>query len=146
MKPIDLYKRDPETVLCGKGIVSEYLLGQHANFNHLPELEYAKRLEENFPMDRVVVKLYKDIWYDTRRFWRLASVWFDHIPVMIIRNAGREGDDHCSRIVTDLMLYTIMTRYIAIGFSPQVVLTEYELKDQCVDIPDLTDFYGGTLD
>ncbi len=42
---------------------------------------------------RLSIRTHKYFNFDGRRFWRLASVWFDNKPVMIIQNAGREGDD-----------------------------------------------------
>lgn len=93
---------------------------------------------------KVEIRIIKYFEFDYRRFWRLATVWYEDKPVMIIRNAGREGDDHSSRIITDKAAYVDMIRYIrsllAIEFQ-----SEDSYKDPNEDIVNLDSFYGNSL-
>lgn len=52
--------------------------------------------------------------YDIRRSWSLAVVYFNLIPVMVIQNAGREGDDYSRRFIIDenKESYKNMLKYI----------------------------------
>lgn len=78
-------------------------------YNHMPEIEhlYTLPVPDN---TRVEIRYYKDHSYDGRRIWRLASVWLDGYPFMIIRNAGREGDDFADRFITNEAKYQAANR------------------------------------
>lgn len=67
---------------------------------------------------------------------------------MIIRNAGREGDDFCDRFITDYKLYQDMVKYLATLIKPnsQMKPADGEIRKLNDDIPNLTDFYGNDLD
>lgn len=71
-------------------------------YAHVPEV----RRRASAP--GVFVRVYKHHDFDARKVWRLASVHVDDKPVMIVRNAGREGDDHADRYVFDLYHYRDM--------------------------------------
>src|ERR1035437_1712200 len=108
MKPIDLYNRIPESETNDINMV------KGSAYNHIPEIdEYVwfdeKTIAKN---DKIKIYILKYFDFDGRRFWRLATVWFEGKPVMIIRNAGREGDDHRSRFVTNETLYKQMVEFI----------------------------------
>ena len=97
---------------------------------------------------RITIKVYKHFQFDYRRFWRLASVWFDDKPVMITQNAGREGDDHAERFVIDVDQYREMVTEIA--KMPRKPEMEAEVQD-VVNIDQdlgesLTTFYSDSLD
>ena len=85
------------------------LKGCYANL--LPEIE-----EFNCEMmdlnTRIETKYYVDYCFDGRRTWTLASIWFDSTPIMIIQRAGREGDDHYNRFITNVEGFHKMVKYI----------------------------------
>lgn len=142
MKPQELYDRKPEDVHNDINI----LFGCY--YNHVPEILdfYGYINHEEIENPRIEIRIIKEFWFDSRRFWRLATVWFDNKPVMVIRNAGREGDDHASRFVTDIILYREMVAYIQtiipISFTEKI---EDEVTPD-TDIIELETFYGNTLD
>ena len=101
MTPNELYAMTPESV---SRCLREYVVGCY--FNHFPEvsddLYFALTPEMESPIEIHVIKHFN---YDHRRYWRIATIWLDDKPVMIIRNAGREGDDFASRHITDVSAY-----------------------------------------
>ena len=140
MKPCELYNRVPESEnseICS-------LIGCY--YNHIPQLDdsFSWSLPADDPNKRVIIKCYKNFAFDFRRFWRLASVWFDEKPVMIIQNAGREGDDHSARFVTDAETYRAMVSYLA--SLANVQFEKINVVPLDVDINGLTEFYGNSLD
>lgn len=141
MKPKELYARAPESVDHGLGILHGFY------YNHVPELEHDILPAED-PHQRVAVRYYKNFNFDHRRFWALAAVCFDGLPFMIIQNAGREGDDHAERFVTDEGTYWAAMRYLkTIALVPEHhVDRAKDVVDPDVDIKGLTDFYGNSLD
>lgn len=88
-------------------------------YNHLEELE-----DDDLPLSDAYydisknnkVKIsYIDVkQYDIRRSWSLAVVYFNLILVMVIQNAGREGDDYAKRFIIDenKESYKNMLKYI----------------------------------
>lgn len=76
--------------------------------------------------------------FDYRRYWELATVWFDGKPVMITQNAGREGDDHSKSFITDAVVYGEMLGYL-ISLAG---VDNDDLIDPNVPRGDLTAFYG----
>lgn len=138
MKSRDLYARAPES--------TNYEVGNLVGFyyNHVPEIENANLPWED-PNKRVEFKCYKYFNFDGRRFWRLAGVYFDGKPVMITQNAGREGDDHRERFITDHAHYTQMVAYLM-----TLNQAKFEKPADVVgiddEIPGLTEFYGNSLD
>lgn len=141
MKPSDLYQRQPEKVNNDLSV----LFGCY--YNHMPEAgeNYWQIRSPAVESKRLEIRYYKDHSYDGRRIWRLASVWFDGNPFMIIQNAGREGDDHSARFITDAGRYEEAVVYVKsllppdFGTIPDVVEAE-------VDIPSLTSFYSSDLE
>lgn len=140
MTPLELYTRDPESISSDLTLIRGYV------FDHVPEINGQLRADD--PNQRVIIRCYKEFNFDTRRFWRICSVWFDSLPIMIIRNAGREGDDHRSRFVTDQAGYLRMVIYLQTLTVPNCDRDSdvQDLVDPLVDIADLTTFYGNTLD
>jgi hypothetical protein len=117
-------------------------------YTHIPELETElQRCSYGNIMltqTRVSVKTVKYHSYDGRRIWHLATVWLDDKPVMVIQNAGREGDDHAARFVTDLDAYREMVAYLR-SIIP-IEWDETEVMDRMQDNPALTRFYDQSLD
>lgn len=142
MTPNELYQRIPERVNNDLSV----LFGCY--FNHMPEIsdvDYWRITATEIKNKRLEIRYYKDHNYDGRRIWRLASVWLDGKPFMIIQNAGREGDDHFARFVTDTERYMEAVVYIKsilpprFGEIPDVVKIDAE-------IPNLTSFYSSDLE
>lgn len=113
-------------------------------YNHIKESGLDTIDIVDIDTDRVEIRTIKYFDFDGRRFWMLATVWFDSKPVMVIQNAGREGDDHAKRYVTDKSALRDMCQYIR-SLVP-VEEDESDLVDADEDIPSLTEFYGNELD
>ena len=140
MKPKELYALKPESCSHELGMLHGYY------YNHVPELE-TDILPAEDPSKRVVLRWYKNFNFDGRRFWALAAVCFDGMPFMIIQNAGREGDDHHKRFVTDEHTYHQAVLYLkSIALLPDRGGPDKDVVDPDVDIKGLTDFYGNSLD
>jgi len=153
MKPSELYAREPEKVVepfavstDPAGLQLEYFTGSY--YNHLGSEDFdVWGIESIQRSTRVEVKVYKDFDFDGRRFWRLLSVWFDRQPVMILQNAGREGDDYVDRIITDGARYGAMVTHIhSLIRYKQGEVFEEDIHDQDEDYISLDDFYGNNLD
>lgn len=151
MTPATLYERKPESMDHAVGILNGFY------YNHVPELA-GDTLPDEDPNKRVQIRYYQNFNFDGRRFWRLASVWYatkdskdsndcDWKPFMIIQNAGREGDDHHKRFVTDAALYEEAARYLkTIVLFRECSDLDKDVVDPLVDVPKLTEFYGNELD
>lgn len=153
MKPTDLYARLPEKVVQpfaegaehGPEYQMRYFIG--SSYNHIGDDIDVWSLAGINISTRIEVRVYKDFNFDGRRFWRLASVWFDNTPVMILQNAGREGDDYVGRIITDDQYFTYMMRHIRSLFRYSAD-SEFvgDVHDPDEDYPALDNFYGNNLD
>lgn len=140
MKPSELYKTEPIRVDAD---ISP-LFGCY--FNHMPEIadDYWRIAAAKIKNHRLEIRYYKDHSYDGRRIWRLASVWLDGEPFMIIQNAGREGDDHHARFITDTERYKEAVAYVKSIVPPDFAeLPDVVRADE--DIPTLTEFYSDSL-
>lgn len=138
MKPSDLYARTPESI--------NYDIGELIGFyyNHVPEIEQ-NNLPWEDPNKRVEFRCYKYFNFDGRRFWKLAGVYFDGKPVMITQNAGREGDDHRKRFITDFEHYHGMVRYL-MSLSQPANFKNEDIVGIDQEIEGLDEFYGNKLD
>jgi len=147
MTPAELYSLPPESIENNV----RTLTGCY--YNHVPELgEYWAMPDVKMrPNERVEIRVHRHHQWDHRRFWRLASVWFDGKPVMVIQNAGREGDDHRMRYVTDHETYAQMVGYLMTlpilkpdedrpGQNTRYVAPDTDLGDE------LTTFYNESMD
>ena len=139
MKPSDLYERTPESIDYNIGT----LIGCY--YCHIPEL---RDHEYGFPyadlQKRVEIRVMQHVNWDFRRYWRLATVWFDSEPVMVIQNAGREGDDHAQRFVTHEATYRAMISYLLslVDFTPTSLCDVVGVDDE---IQGLDHFYSHQL-
>lgn len=133
--PREIYEMVPERVDTDLTWISG------CYYNHIPEIEWYSVKSQD--QDRVKFKTIKFHDYDGRRFWLLGTVWFDDKPVMIVQNAGREGDDHAERFITDFNTYREMVGYIASLIEIEVD----EAQPVDIDTPNrkLTTFYNGSL-
>jgi hypothetical protein len=135
MKPIELYNMEPVKIEKEIGCLKGF------HYNHLPEID-----EELWGLknDKIEIKYYKNHCFDGRRVWILASVWYEGKPVMIIQNAGREGDDHSKRFITDKETYIEMVNYIKTLILP-VFSEKEDVYDKEEEIEGLDSFYGYSL-
>ena len=122
-----------------------------SNFNgcyykHIPEIQEGEidysSIPKNSPLRIVIHGLYDE--RDGRRFWVIWSAWFEDKPFMLMRNAGREGDDSAKRYVTNSDLYYKAIIYLK-SFSNRPLLNN-EVVDKDKDIINLTNFYGHSLE
>ena len=131
----DLYNMIPESVDKDVG----NLKGCYSD--HLPEIEGLWDI--NSKNDKVEIKVLKDFDFDGRRCWTLRTVWFDSKPVMVVQNAGREGDDHYRRYITNDELFKDMVTYLQSLFEVDVYA--HETLDLNEKLDCLTNFYGKQL-
>ena len=137
MKAIDLYKLEAESETTCLGVLKGFY------YDHLPEVEDHLWGYES-SNEKIIIKTLKDFDFDGRRRWTLRTIWFEGNPVMITQNAGREGDDHRERYITNINMYTEMVNYIKSltgceGLSDDCCIDEYR------DYDFLDTFYGNTL-
>lgn len=134
MTPIELYAMTP----VGKTRSTKMLAAFH--YTHVPEAGVTPRLCENDARVEIRVLGHMAIGkIRKRKMWRLATVWFDKQPVMIIQNGGRKGF-HAKRFITDVTLFEQLIVHLT---SPYVLpfgnVAAYE------DVPGLAEFAGFTL-
>lgn len=132
----DLYAMTPESINKDVGELKGFY------YDHLPEIE-ENLWDINNKNELVEIKVLKDFDFDGRRCWTLRTVWFNNKPVMVIQNAGREGDDHRERFVTNKKKLNEMVCYLK---SLQDVADYCEEVDADVKYKCLTSFYGNDLD
>lgn len=113
-------------------------------YDFLPEIDdydlYSIKPEDN---KRLKIKVLKDFDFDGRRFWRLQTLWIDDKPVMIMQNAGREGEDHRERFITNDGLYKEVVNYMR-----ELVGDNSNMFDDFVDENEprnYLEFYGNHL-
>lgn len=139
MKIADLYARKPERVTTNPQLL------RGCYYDHVREMGGTDlALPESAP--RVTIRVYKEFEFDCRRYWRLAAVYLDDRPVMIIQNAGREGDDHAERFVTDDGVFHELITYLRSVATP--VFEDRPrpvLVDPNEDRNDIDNFYGNSL-
>lgn len=143
MTPNELYKRTPESIDNDINIFS----GCYYNF--LPEIEELENCwfdDKEICQNRIQINYYKDFDFDGRRFWRLCAIKFDDEFVMIIQNAGREGDDHTGRFITNKYRYYEMVHYVKRLMPAGEDVSEEDIVDANKDIKTLDKFYGNELD
>lgn len=115
-------------------------------YDHITEAELGWNALYGASFPLIEVRVLKDFDFDGRRFWRLATVWFEGSSVMVIQNAGQEGDDHARRFITNADAFNKMCCYIKVivNSSEEDVLTD--VYNEGYDFGDiLTTFYGNEL-
>lgn len=96
--------------------------------------------------ERMEIRIIKFFDFDGRRFWRLATVWLDNKPIMVIQNAGREGDDHEERFITDPDGFRELGQHLRTILKMREEPLEDVVKPDEVLGRKLIDFYGNSLD
>jgi hypothetical protein len=117
-------------------------------YNHIPELlEYNNDHSlDGLYDDGLIVKTIAHFQMDGRRYWNLSMVYFGIIPIMLVQNAGREGDDHAHRFIFNVEKYKEIMECYGNGHDITV-------NDDTTIVGDLeqpfriyTDFYGNDIE
>ncbi len=141
MTPNELYARPAQQV-----VVDDFFCLKGCYYDHLPEVGAdASELDKVLcgPLKgRFELRFYRKRNSDQRRVWWLYSLWLDGKPVMVLQNAGREGDDHHRRIVTDQTLLAETVRLIRTHLP---VSPADEVADPSTEIEGLDAFYSDRL-
>jgi hypothetical protein len=117
-----------------------------SSFNHVQESGVESYvLPWDAQNERIWIRLLKDFCFDGRRIWRLGTVWLDGSPVMVFKNAGREGDDHVGRVITDEVKFFELCMVIR-EMAPLDITQTNDFHSADKEIPDLANFYGNYLD
>jgi len=84
--------------------------------------------------------------FDGSRIWHLATVWFQGKPVMVIQNAGRDGDDHVRRYVTDTRGLRMLAGHVkALAFLEVLENDDMRVIEEDEEASELSHFYGEDL-
>ena len=117
-----------------------WLIGYY--YNHVPELGPLDGPQTRWAaQDQILTRLHGRLIEDHRRDWCLRSVWYQGSPIMVCVNAGREGDDHVERWVTDLGRYDQMVRFMR-TLAPMVLTTVETAPDV---VRRTHEFYGAQV-
>lgn len=111
-------------------------------YSHVPEVDLSQI--DHAQVTRVTLKRHGYYREDGQRYWSLASVWLDGHPVMLVQNAGREGDDHAARFITDQERYGQLVGYL-VSLQRREAYERGSFIDPDEDQPALTEFYGRNL-
>jgi hypothetical protein len=91
-----------------------YTLNPESTNLHL--YNFLQHIGEYFDCDlentKIETRIVRRINFDHRRYWQLASVWFEGKPFGVIQNAGREGRDHVKAFWTDADVYGRAIQYL----------------------------------
>ena len=138
----DLYSRQPQYVTKDLTKIKDHIY--ESSFDEHRGLGYygQKTFEENA---RVEIKIIDERIIDERRFWLLTSVWFDELPIMITQNAGREGDDHSERYISNYEAFKRLINYLR---KLQNLNDNFSVDEMNTEIyfETLASFYGQDLD
>lgn len=110
-------------------------------FNNLPELPN----DFDPDQDRVKVKVHYDPYIDGERCCTVGSVWFDGVPVMAFRHAGRSGHDEYDRFIGDKVRFSQMVDFLRSLLTVEEA-EEVEEIDPSKPLLELTEFYGYWLE
>lgn len=144
MTPNELYLRQPVEILRDD---LGPLKGYAGVYDHLPEVNTAdmtwvEPILKGSLKGIFEIRFYARRSIDERRVWWLYSLYFEGAPVMILQNAGREGDDHTRRIVSHP---DRLSRVVMLLRAHLPVEATDELTDPTSDVKGLDEFYGDSL-
>jgi len=135
----ELYSRTTEQYLSLGILVGCY-------YDFIPEAMIESWDLQDMTSPKIKIRCLKDFDFDCRRIWRLCTVWFDGKPIMITQNAGREGDDHACRFITDEDGYRNMIQHlVSIKIAKINEITDVISPDEDMKTV-LTSFYSNSLD
>lgn len=93
--------------------------------------------------DRISFHVLKNFDFNGRYIWRLFIVKFDDVPIMVCKNAGREGDDHFANVILDVDSYKKMHKYVFGNMKCHI--RNHSTVDLNDDASEFVDFYGNNL-
>jgi hypothetical protein len=133
--PRQLLAREP--IRTERGRDAAYWL-EGCYFNHLPEAGamWIHEMPADADLSGLEWRLFGQIYIDHRRYHHLAAVYLHGLPVMIITNAGREGDDHSERFVLNEHKVWELAKLVS------TTATETPVVGLDQDLPSMTFFYG----
>lgn len=135
MTPNDLLKLETE--------LTENISILEKHFPEIPDLCY---YIWNIEPDRLKIGVIKNHYFDHRRYWNLAVLKMDDIPIAFLQNAGREGDDHCFRFIInedkfrECIIYLRSLKEIEFENNNTKILNDLDEDNE-----ELTTFYGYSL-
>lgn len=139
MTPLEIYQLDSQYETNDLGML------EGCYYGHLYEASAYFNADEYHENEDVVIKVIKEFDFDGRRYWRLATVWFQGTPIMIIQNAGREGDDWSKRFVTcSPSVFNDLVSYVN-SLAKAEDVEAIPIYDLDWDSKELTSFYGNQL-
>lgn len=132
--PNEFYEMEPIKTSYNLYEIDDHLEELYTEVGYIPDLEQS----------RVLIKYYMYEHIDHRRVKIFGSIWFDNKPVMLFRNAGREGYDEYDRFITNESLYWEMLDYIRslLGYSKPELRDVIPPDEPC---PRLHVFYGDII-
>lgn len=136
----DLYRMSYTGSTCE---LDALLMG--GNGGHIAEVRCNHFDVEGLSSERIETRFIVDHNIDGRRIWRLATVWLDGEPVMVIQNAGREGRDFCARFITDEERFVEMIRLIE-ELEREINYDKLEITNADEPSIEFTAFYSNALD
>ena len=92
---------------------------------------------------KIETRVVRRIDFDHRRYWQLATVWFEGKPFGVIQNSGREGRDHVKAFWTDAEVYSRAIQYLR-DLIP--LRDTIELTSVTFDSDELLSFHGFSYD
>jgi hypothetical protein len=134
MTPNELYAMAPVGVTRSTKMLAAF------HYTHIPEAGVTPRLCENDERVEIRVLGHRAVGPIRRRkMWRLATVWMDGKPVMVIQNGGRKGF-YTRRFITDVSLFELMVAHLT---RPYETPTDTTAADE--HVPGVDEFAGFTL-
>lgn len=109
LKLKDMYGLDSTVVPLSQGVLNYHW------FPEVQELEWKLNCEVEALLEkdgRIEVRQLVHVQVDGSRYLCMQTVWFDGKPVMITQDAGRSGDDHHRRWITDRNTFMSMCQHL----------------------------------
>jgi hypothetical protein len=108
-------------------------------YNHIPELD-------GLYDDGLIIKTIAHFQLGGRRYWNLSMVYFGIIPIMMVQNAGREGDDHAHRFIINVDSYKEIMEYYGKGHDITINDDTSIIEDLEEYCRNYTEFYGNDIE
>lgn len=134
MKPSELFNLEPVHTDNDAWVLSKFLRPFILNSD---SLDYDA-------MDKILFKYYAKEYFDTDYTWKLFSVWFEDIPVMICQSLGRDYD--AGFFITNKESFNKLIEYVKkFDYDLEELFNNSTIGvDQ--DVEELTTFSGYSLD
>lgn len=92
---------------------------------------------------KIEIRVVKRLNLDHRRYWQLATVWFEDKPFGVIQNSGREGRDHVKAFWTNADAYNNAIQYLRDLTPPSDTI---EIINVAFNDDELLSFHGFSCD